>query len=102
MSWIGKRMAGVPEDTSVMLEMVTAAEHAVALAGALFPGRARCLEQSLVLYYVLRQQGVAVRYHQGIQPHPFEAHAWLEYRGEPINDVAEHVKLFSCLPALLP
>jgi len=23
------------------------------------------------------------------------AHAWVEYRGEPINDVPEHVRIFT-------
>jgi hypothetical protein len=77
---------------------VKATEHAVAMAGALYPGRALCLEQSLVLYYLMRRQGVAVNYCQGVQPYPFQAHAWIEYDGEPINDVAEHVKRFARLP----
>jgi hypothetical protein len=74
----------------------------VALAGALYPGRARCLEQSLVLYYLLRGRGVAARYCQGVQPNPFQAHAWIEYRGEIITDVEEHVARFARLPDQLP
>ncbi len=31
----------------------------------------------------------------GIQRYPFMAHAWVEYRGEPINDVPEHVRIFT-------
>ncbi|MGH7717309.1 MAG: lasso peptide biosynthesis B2 protein [Gemmatimonadaceae bacterium] len=81
---------------------VTATEHAVAVAGALYPGRALCLEQSLVLYYVLRRQGVAIKYCTGIQPHPFAAHAWAEYCGQVVNDVAEHVRHFTRLPDQLP
>ncbi|MGH7516868.1 MAG: lasso peptide biosynthesis B2 protein [Gemmatimonadales bacterium] len=100
--WIQREVRGVPADASADADVVKAAEHAVAMAGALYPGRALCLEQSLVLYYLLRRQGVAVRYCQGVQPYPFEGHAWIEYRGEPINDVGEHVKLFARLPDLLP
>lgn len=96
--WIQREVRGVPATASADVEAVKAAEHAVAMAGALYPGRALCLEQSLVLYYLLRRQGVAVRYCQGVQPYPFAAHAWVEYRGEPINDVAEHVKWFTRLP----
>jgi hypothetical protein len=77
-------------------------EYAVAMAGALYPARAMCLEQSLTLYYLLRREGILVGYCQGAVPYPFESHAWVEYRGEPVNDVAEHVKLFAKLPALLP
>src|SRR5262249_9212099 len=39
-----------------------ATERVVATAAAFFPGRARCLEQSLVLYYLLRRRGIAVNY----------------------------------------
>lgn len=86
----------------VDLEAVKKCEYRVAMAGALYPGRALCLEQSLVLYYLLRRQGIPVRYCQGVQPHPFLAHAWIEYRGVPLNDVPEHVKQFRLLPDQLP
>jgi hypothetical protein len=80
------------------MESILATEHSVAMAGALYPGRALCLEQSLVLYYILRRQGVAVRYRQGVIAFPFEAHAWIEYLGEVINDVPEHARRFVPLP----
>jgi hypothetical protein len=72
------------------------------MAAAFYPGRAECLERSLVLYYILRRQGVRVRYCHGVQPSPLTAHAWIEYGGEVINDVPEHVKEFSRLPDQLP
>jgi hypothetical protein len=81
---------------------VKAAERAVALASALYPGRAKCLEQSLVLYYLLRRRGIAVQYCQGVMAYPFEAHAWVEYAGEVLNDVQEHAVSFARLPAPLP
>lgn len=79
-----------------------ASERAVAIAGALYPGRALCLEQSLVLYYLLRRQGVAVKYCSGVIPRPFQAHAWVEYKGDVLNDVTEHVRQFVRLPDQLP
>ena len=102
LEWIGYRVQGVPPLPSVDSEALRASEHAVAMAGALYPGRALCLEQSLVLYYLLRRQGVPVKYCQGVQPRPFEAHAWIEYQHRPLNDVTEHVKLFARLPGQLP
>jgi hypothetical protein len=56
----------------------------------------------LTLYYLARQEGVRVRYCQGVQLFPFVAHAWIEYRGEVVNDVAEHVKHFARFPDQLP
>lgn len=100
--WIRRRVEAMPEAASVDLEAIKATEYAIAMAGALYPGRALCLEQSLVLYYLLRQQGVPVKYCQGVQAHPFAAHAWVEYRGAPISDIAEHVKLFRRMPDQLP
>jgi transglutaminase superfamily protein len=100
--WIRHRVQSVPVTTMVSPTAVTATAYAVAIAGALYPGRALCLEQSLVLYYLLRKQGVGVDYCLGVQPHPFLAHAWVEYRGEPLNDVAEHVTSFARLPTQLP
>ena len=100
--WIRRRVEGVPEVAPVDIEAIKRIEYTVAMAGAFYPGRALCLEQSLVLYYLLRRRGIAVSYCQGTQPHPFQAHAWVEYRGEPINDIAEHVKRFARLPHGLP
>jgi hypothetical protein len=95
---IRRHVEPIPGTISTAVEAVLATEHAVALAGALYPGRALCLEQSILLYYLLRRQGVRVTFAMGVQPHPFLAHAWVEYCGKPINDVAEHVKHFTRMP----
>jgi hypothetical protein len=101
-AWIRRRVETVRPAAPIRADLVTATEHAVAMAGAFYPGRAKCLEQSLALYYLLRRQGVPVRYRQGVQFYPFQAHAWVEYQGEVMNDVAEHVKHFTRLPDQLP
>jgi hypothetical protein len=100
--WIRRQVETVPPIALVDVAVVRSAERAVAMAGAIYPGRALCLEQSLVLYYMMRRQGIAVRYCQGVRPHPFEAHAWVEYLDEAINDVPEHLKPFARLPGQLP
>jgi hypothetical protein len=99
---IRRRMEGVPESGDDNIDAIKATEYAVAMAGAFYPGRALCLEQSLALYCLLRGQGVAVRYRQGVQAHPFAAHAWVEYGGVVLNDVQERIKPFAPLPELLP
>jgi Transglutaminase-like superfamily len=75
--------------------------HAVALAAALYPGRALCLEQSLVLVMLLRRAGVDARLQFGVQVHPFLAHTWVEVAGVPVNDFPEHVSHFMVLPEIL-
>jgi hypothetical protein len=100
--WIRQRVRSIPARELINTNSIQAVEHAVAVAGAFYPGRALCLEQSLTLYYLLRRQGIGARYHQGVRSHPFEAHAWVEFRGEVINDVAERPRLFARLPDQLP
>jgi hypothetical protein len=92
----------VPATEDADSRAVRHCERSVAMAAALFPGRARCLEQSLALYYICRRQGAAVRYCQGVRLYPFEAHAWIEYRGEVMNDLTEHARLFARFPDQLP
>jgi hypothetical protein len=102
LEWIRLRVGRISAGPRAEIETVRAVEYRVALAGALYPGRAKCLEQSLTLYYILRRQGVAAIYCQGVQPYPFQAHAWIEFRGEVINDVPEHTGFFARLPEQLP
>lgn len=72
--------------------------HRITLAAAFFPGRARCLEQSLVLWTMLRRSGIDARLRLGVRPHPFEAHAWVELDGQAILEDPEKVARFIPLP----
>jgi hypothetical protein len=102
LAWIRRRVEAVALVEDPDPALVTAAEWSVAMAAAFYPGRAQCLERSLVLYYLLRRQGIPVRYCHGVQPYPLVSHAWIEYRGEVINDVPERVRQFSRFPDQLP
>jgi hypothetical protein len=73
--------------------------HRVAVAGAFFPGRAVCLEQSLALYVLLRRRGVPAELRLGVTPSPFYAHAWVEVDGAPVNEDAETIARFLPMPA---
>ena len=87
-------------DTDLLPVVVNRTEYLVAFAAALYPGRALCLERSLVLYDRLRRAGADVQLRIGVQATPFAAHAWVTYRGEPVNDSAEHVSHFVVMPEL--
>ena len=102
LAWIRRRVEPIPATTSADIGAVRETEYVTAMAGAFYPGRARCLEQSLALYYILRRRGVAAHYCQGVQPYPFQAHAWIEYLDEVINDVPEHALQFARFPRPLP
>lgn len=52
-----------------------------------------CLEESLALWYLLRKRGIFACLRIGVRKEneKFEAHAWVEYRGEALNqDEALH------------
>jgi hypothetical protein len=70
----------------------------VAIAAALCPGRARCLEQALVVFDYLGQPGAHVVLKIGVQPHGFKSHAWVEVDGKPLNDHDDSVR--SVVPIL--
>ena len=46
-----------------------------------------CLEESLVLWYLLQRTGIDAALRIGVRRHQgnFEAHAWVEYEGTPLN-----------------
>lgn len=49
--------------------------------------RALCLARSLALQTILRRRGIATHLCFGVTaPRDFQAHAWLEIDGRPIND----------------
>jgi hypothetical protein len=49
--------------------------------------RSTCLEESLALWYLLGQQNIISRIRVGVrsQAGKFEAHAWVEYEGQALN-----------------
>ncbi|MGH7649330.1 MAG: lasso peptide biosynthesis B2 protein [Gemmatimonadaceae bacterium] len=85
-------------------DTVARIDHVVAVAAALYPGRALCLERSLVLYDRLRRAGAGARaeFRLGVQAAPFAAHAWVERHGVPVNDVLEHIEQFTPVPLGTP
>ena len=45
-----------------------------------------CLPRSLTLYLLLRRRGVPAALRIGVKRYPFGAHAWVECRGEVLDD----------------
>jgi hypothetical protein len=76
--------AGVPEPAS----MAQATARMVAAAAREGPYRGNCLNQSLVLCWLLRQQGLAGQLRIGVRKEldGLDAHAWVEYAGAVLND----------------
>jgi hypothetical protein len=86
-----------PPTVAVENQLVALVAHRVAVAAALYPGRARCLEQSLILSRALRQRGADAKVRFGVHPYPFTAHAWVEVQGCAINEMADYLNMFTPL-----
>ena len=68
-------------------------------AAQLVPWPATCLRRSLVLWAQLRRHGIASELRVGFrQAERFEAHAWVELAGVPLND-APDVRTRYAVPA---
>jgi hypothetical protein len=92
--WLQKRLegrnlaaitAGAPDEfVQKTCRMVRAAEHYGVT-------RSTCLEESLVLWYLLGRQNISSCIRIGVrrQAGKFEAHAWVEFEGEALNQPEE-------------
>jgi len=63
----------------------------VTVAAQRGPFRASCLPQSLVLWWLLRRQGIDNELRFGVRKNPdrLEAHAWVELSNTVLNDRAD-------------
>jgi hypothetical protein len=79
--------------------LATAADNIV-MATPFCLSRAQCLERSVCLFWLGRRAGIDARLRFGVVSSPFSAHAWVEYRGEPMNDHPEQLSLYRPLSAV--
>jgi hypothetical protein len=81
---IGESQLGHSAEQAVLTARVVraAARHGL--------GNPSCLEESLVLAYLLRRQGIDSQLRIGVKKNipKFEAHAWVECGGVALNEVA--------------
>lgn len=89
-----RRLAGDRAEASAAPAVVDSVMMQVISAAAFFPGRAECLEQSLVAYVLLRRRGVPAQLKLGVQPYPFHAHAWVELNGRAISEPDDYIAQF--------
>ena len=98
---LAHRLAGASAaDTSSARTLIAQTGRRIAVIAAFYPRRALCLEQSLVLFVLLRRRGVPVDLRIGVQPFPFVAHAWVEWHGLPINESEDFVSTLAPFPSL--
>lgn len=92
--WLGSKASPPPVDASRPGASVETLQRTCRMvrAGAQYGlGRPTCLEQSLVLWYLLQSQQIAVRFRIGVRKvaGKFEAHAWVEHEGTALNQIEE-------------
>ena len=75
-------------EPGIAMQQARATARMVSLAARYGPYRATCLKQSLVTLWLLRRQGIICHVRIGVrrESNPFEAHAWVEYQGEALNE----------------
>ena len=63
----------------------------VAIAAGRGPVRATCLRRSLLLWWLLKRDGIETVVRIGVnrESGTLNAHAWVEYLGRPLNDDAD-------------
>lgn len=66
--------------------------------------RATCLRRSILVWYFLREQGVqsVIRFGVRMNEHQLEAHAWVEYHGQVLNDSPQIHERYTALQEALP
>lgn len=64
----------------------------------LYPGN--CLSRSLTLWWLLRRQGVASELRIGVRTVAgrFQAHAWIEYQGQPLHEIQDVHQHYTAFP----
>jgi Transglutaminase-like superfamily len=92
-SWLGRKDLGptVPATEQTRANVRRAAQM-VAVACRRHPFRSGCLPRTIVLWSLLRQRGIPADVRIGVRSDSqseFRAHAWLEWNGEVVNDVAD-------------
>jgi Transglutaminase-like superfamily len=90
-----------PEYLPVRLEMtcrmVRAAEHYSLLPSS-------CLDQSLLLWYLLQSEGIGATLCIGVRKEleKFEAHAWVEHQGGALNQAEQQHRHYAAFGAERP
>src|SRR5687768_7178817 len=66
-----RRVGGQPSESRAADSLIRQTIHDVLVATAFYPGRAKCLEQTMALFILLRRREALVEIRLGVQPYPF-------------------------------
>ena len=78
----------LPRSNEILVDRAILVEKIVRVAAWHGFCRSNCLHQSLVLWLLLRRQGLAsqIRFGANKDDGKFKAHAWVEISGKPLNE----------------
>ena len=92
-SWLARHpLATTPPSTEQMRANVRRTAQMVAAACRWYPFRSDCLPRTIILWSLLRRRGINADVRIGVRcdtQGEFQAHAWLEWNGEVINDAGD-------------
>src|SRR5262249_33777965 len=92
-SWLsGNSLWSVVSSTEQTRANVRRVAQMVAVACRRHPLHSSCLPRTIVLWHLLRRRGIATDVRIGARSNSqgeFQAHAWVEWNGEVLNDVAD-------------
>ncbi len=85
--WPRPRSAGFPTEQAASVRALCVSK-VVTIAAGRGPFRASCLGRSLLLWWLLKRDGIETILRVGVHREngTLHAHAWVEYRGRPLND----------------
>jgi Transglutaminase-like superfamily len=91
-------------EPGIARQQACATARMVSLAARHGPYRATCLKQSMVTLWLLRHQGIPCHVRIGVrrESNPFQAHAWVEYQGEALNEGSDIHERFVPFDRIVP
>ena len=91
-------------DQGIAMQQARATARMVSLAARYGPYRATCLKQSMVTLWLLWHQGIPCHVRIGVrrESNPFQAHAWVEYQGEALNEGSDIHERFVPFDRIVP
>jgi hypothetical protein len=84
-------------DAALRLARAQSVARLVGMAAVALPGNFTCLHRSLVTWRLLEREGIPCQIQLGVAragDGPFEAHAWVECQGVPLNEPSDPVDLY--------
>ena len=101
-SWLRKWACGKPAPVSGLQPeaIIHMARRAQGITRRLVGSNGTCLQRSMTLWAVLARRGIEADLRVGFrrQEGHIEGHAWVEYRGEPVNEAASVVNSYTVTP----